>query len=149
MKTIRGQILVSRTDDDPSPPPAPPYVRPKRPRVHVQNVPVYAGITPASVTTCGRRAGTHGDVLNVHTGAFLNPHTFFSTFSSVPQHTKNTHTHQTHITTTTNTTITTTHTTQHNTQQQREKEDRERRQEKTRQRDRETERQRHTEDKRR
>ena len=51
--------------------------------------PVCAGTTPASVTTCGR-AGTHGDVLNVHTGVF-----------SVPHHTTRTHhdhndTHTTH-----------------------------------------------------
>ena len=36
-------------------------------RVHIHNVPVCTGTTPASVTTCGRGAGTHGDVLNVHT----------------------------------------------------------------------------------
>ena len=28
-----------------------------------------------STHTCARGAGTHGDVLNVHTEAFLNPHT--------------------------------------------------------------------------
>ena len=39
-----------------------------------QNVPVFTGTTPAGVTlprkgnTCGRGAGTHGDVSNVHTG---------------------------------------------------------------------------------
>ena len=40
------------------------------PRVYIQNVPVCTGTTPASVTTRGRGAGTHGDVLNVQTEAF-------------------------------------------------------------------------------
>ena len=70
----------------------------KRPSAHVEK-------------TCARGAGTHGYVLHVHTEAFLNPHTGFSTFFSVPQHKHtHTHTHQTHTTTTT----THTHTTQHN-----------------------------------
>ena len=33
-----------------------------------QYVPVCTGTTPASGNTCGRGAGTHGDVSNVHTG---------------------------------------------------------------------------------
>ena len=37
-------------------------------RVYIQNVPVCAGTTPACGNTCGRGAGTHGDVFNVHTG---------------------------------------------------------------------------------
>ena len=49
------------------------YVQ-KRLRVYVQNVPVCTGTTPACVTTCGRGAGTHGDVLNLH-GGFLDGHT--------------------------------------------------------------------------
>ena len=44
-------------------------------RVHIQTVPVYAGTTRTRVPTCARGAGTHGDVLNVHTEAFKNPHT--------------------------------------------------------------------------
>ena len=39
-------------------------------RVHTQNVSMCAGTTPACGNTCGRGAGSHGDVLNVHTGAF-------------------------------------------------------------------------------
>ena len=39
-------------------------------RVYVQNVSVCAGTTPACVTTCGLGAGTHGDVLNLHTEVF-------------------------------------------------------------------------------
>ena len=95
MITIRGQILVSRTDDDPSLP----CVHSKRPRVCVQTVSVCTGTARTCRNTCARGAGRHGDVLNVHTEAFLNPHTH-----------KHTHTHQTHTTTTT------THTKQHNTQ---------------------------------
>ena len=47
--TLRGQILVSSTDDATLPPP--PCARPKRPRIFV-----------------------HGDVLNVHTVVFSVPH---------------------------------------------------------------------------
>ena len=42
----------------------------ENPRVYTQNVPVHAGNTRTCVSTCTRRAGTHGDVLNVHTGTF-------------------------------------------------------------------------------
>ena len=42
------------------------YVQ-KRLRVYVQNVPVCTGTTRTCVTTCGRGAGTYGDVLNLHT----------------------------------------------------------------------------------
>ena len=42
----------------------------KRPRVYIQNVPVCTGTTRTCVSTCARGAGTHGDVLNVHTGTF-------------------------------------------------------------------------------
>ena len=45
------------------------YVQ-KRLRVYVQNVPVCTGTTLACVTTCGRGADTHGDVLNLHTEVF-------------------------------------------------------------------------------
>ena len=94
--TLRGQILVSRTDADP----LPLCVDSKRPRVYVQNVPVCTGTTRACFNTCARGAGIHGDVLNVHTEAFLKPNT--GSFS-VPQHTHkhthkhtNTHTHTKH-----------------------------------------------------
>ena len=39
----------------------------KRLHVYILNVSVCTGTTPACVTTCARGAGTHGDVLNVHT----------------------------------------------------------------------------------
>ena len=87
--TPRGQILVSRTDDATL-------------RVLcccggcccVECVSLWSwcgtlkthvctGTTPACGNTCGRGAGTHGDVLNVHTGVF-----------SVPHHTTRTHTTQ-------------------------------------------------------
>ena len=48
------------------------HIRTPSPRVHVQNAPVCTGTTPASVTTCGRGAGTHGVVLNVHTRGVLS-----------------------------------------------------------------------------
>ena len=44
--------------------------RRKNLRVQIQNVPVCTGTTPACVKTCGRGAGTHGDVLNLHTEVF-------------------------------------------------------------------------------
>ena len=40
----------------------------KNPRVHVQNVPVCTGTTRIHVSTCARGAGTHGDVVDGHTG---------------------------------------------------------------------------------
>ena len=47
----------------------------KRLRVCIQNVPVYAGTTRTCVSTCARGAGTHGDVLNLHTEGVLYIHT--------------------------------------------------------------------------
>ena len=35
-----------------------------------KNVPVCTGTTRTCVSACARGAGTHGDVLNVHTGTF-------------------------------------------------------------------------------
>ena len=60
--TPRGQILVSRTGDDP-PLLSLPCVHPKRP-------PCVPATTPTCVYTRGRVAGTHGDVLDVHTDVF-------------------------------------------------------------------------------
>ena len=40
-----------------------------------KNVPVYAGNTRTCFSTCGRGAGTHGDVLNLHTESVLSLHT--------------------------------------------------------------------------
>ena len=108
--TIRGQILVSSTDDDP---PVHPCVESKRPRVYIQNVPVCTGTTRTCVTTCGRGAGIHGDVLNAHTEGVLYIHTrFFRVFSACRNTHKHTprpqrHTHTPHNTTTLN--ITTSH----------------------------------------
>ena len=45
----------------------PPCVHSKRP--------VYAGNTRTCFSTCARGAGTHGDVLNVHTESVLSLHT--------------------------------------------------------------------------
>ena len=47
----------------------------ENPRVYIQNVSVCSGTTPACGNTCGRGAGAHGDVLNVHTVSVLNVHT--------------------------------------------------------------------------
>ena len=47
----------------------------KRLRVCIQHVPVYAGTTRTCVSTCARGAGTHGDVLNLHTEGVLYKHT--------------------------------------------------------------------------
>ena len=41
--------------------------RRKNLRVQIQNVPVCTGTTRTCVTTCGRGAGTQGNVLNLHT----------------------------------------------------------------------------------
>ena len=79
--------------------PAPQCVHWKRPRVYVQNVPICTGTTRTCWNTCARGARTHGDVLNVHTGTFLNPHTDFSTFvqrAATHTHKPNTHDHQQH-----------------------------------------------------
>ena len=44
--------------------------RRKNLRELIQNVPVCTGTTRTCVSTCGRGAGTHGDVLNLHTEVF-------------------------------------------------------------------------------
>ena len=63
------------------------------------------------ISTCARGVGIHGDVLNAHTEAFLNPHTGFFTFFQRAA----THTHkQTPRPTTTHTTQH--HNTQHHTE---------------------------------
>ena len=98
MITLRGHILVSRTDDD-----TPSHSS----RVYVQNVPVCTGITRTCVSTCGRGAGIHGDVLNVHTEACC---IYTRGVFSVPHHT-------THTTTTITATITATHNNDNDTQQ--------------------------------
>ena len=69
MITLCGQILVSTTDDDLPPPPRRVSTQ-KRARVYVENVPVCTSTTRTCVTTCGRGAGTHGDVLNLHMEVF-------------------------------------------------------------------------------
>ena len=101
--TIRGQILVSSTDDDPLPSVCV-WIQ-NGLRVSIQNVPVCTGSTRTCFNTCARGAGIHGDVLNVHTVTSLNPHTGFSTFFSACRNThkhthEHTHTHQTHHQTT-------------------------------------------------
>ena len=67
---LRDQVFFSLSSSSPSLSLTSPYVDSKRARVYVQNVPVHAGNTHTHVETCARGAGTHGDVLNVHTGTF-------------------------------------------------------------------------------
>ena len=55
-----------------------PCVDTKRLHVYIRNVPMYAGNTHTCFSTCVRGAGIHGDVLNLHTEAFLNLHTGWS-----------------------------------------------------------------------
>ena len=113
--TLRGQIWASRANDNPLSPPS--RVHSKGLRVYVQKTsPCVPAPRRTCVSTCARGAGTHGDVLNLHTGVFSVPHTHHT-------HTPHTQAH-----------TTTKHTTNTRTQRQRktEKEDRER-EEKTRQ----------------
>ena len=129
MITLRGQILVSRIGDDPPPLP-PPCVHPKRfPCLRSKRFRVYwhqAHMFP----TCGLGAGTHGDVLNLHTESVLNVCTvFFFTFFHRAA------THQTHTTTTNDTTTTTTpppqrHTPHNTTRRQKQRETEKERQDK-------------------
>ena len=86
------------------------------PRLYIQNVPVCTGTTRTCVSTCARDAGTHGDVLNVHTGAFwMDSQRFFS----APHHSR----HTAHIPHTKHNTNATSH---GDGQRESEKEDRER-----------------------
>ena len=108
--TIRGQMLVSRTDDDSLPPCV--WIQ-ERHRVYVQNVPVCTGTTRTCFNTRARGAGIHRDVECTHGDVFEPTHGFFSTFfqrAAAHKHTPNTQRPPN------NTTTTTTHTTQHNTQ---------------------------------
>ena len=114
--TIRGRILVSRIGDDPPPPPCTrskrfPCLRSKRFRVYWHQAHMFP--------TCGLGAGTHGDVLNLHTESVLNVCTVFFHVFSPCRNTPNTHhdhqQHHDHNDTTTTTTHTNTqqHTTTH------------------------------------
>ena len=60
----RGAVAVWCLDSKP------PCVHSKRARVYVRNFSVCTGTTRTCVSTCARFAGTHGNVLNVHTGTF-------------------------------------------------------------------------------
>ena len=103
----------------------PPCVHPGRARVCIQKFSVCTSTTRTCSHTNARRARTHGDVLNVHTGACRNPHTSFTTFF---QRAATHHTNHVHQTTTNNTHNTTQHHTETETERQRE--DKERRQRK-------------------
>ena len=119
MITVRGQILVGRTDDDhllhvfgfkTSP-----CVRSKGPRVYRHHAHMLKHMCAWCWHTRGRFECTHGDV-------FESTYGFFQVFQRAATHshtnteTHTPNTHQTHTTITNNTTTITTHTTQHNTQ---------------------------------
>ena len=128
MITLGGQILVSRIGDDPplrprvSIPKRFPCLRSKRFRVYWHQAHMFP--------TCGLGAGTHGDVLNLHTESVLNVCTvfFFTFFHRAATHT-NTHTHQ-HTHHDHNDTTTTQH--QHGDRNRERKRDKTRRQDKRR-----------------
>ena len=122
--TPRGQILVSRTDDNPLPAPCvrskrPPCLDSKRHRVYRHHAHMLKSMCPAYT---GRFECTHGGVLSLHTGVFSvpttrhTPHTHNNTQPHTATHTTHKHT-QTH---------TNTHNTQRHTPHHTEKEDRER-----------------------
>ena len=73
----------------------------KRLRVYVQNLPDCTGTTRTCVETCARGAGTHGDVLNVHTEfrsvSHINTHTL--THTTQQNTTQHNTTHYDHNTT--------------------------------------------------
>ena len=62
------------------------------PHVYIQNVSVCTCTTLASVTTCGR-AGTHGDVLNLHTGVFQGVTAHSHTHNDIHTRHNNNHHH--------------------------------------------------------
>ena len=109
MITVRGQILVSRTDDDPLPPvcgfQTSPCVRSKRPRVYRHHAYMFQHMCAWRRHTWGRLECTHGDV-------FEPTHGFFHIFSACRNTHKHTHTH-THTHEHTHTTKHTTTTKQH------------------------------------
>ena len=111
--TVRGQILVSKTGDDTLFPvcmhntpsvctfKTSPCVDSKRHRVYRHHAHMLKHMCAWCRYTRRRLEPTHGDVLNVHTEAFLNPHTGFSTiFQRAATHTNTHHDHNdTHHTT--------------------------------------------------
>ena len=133
--TLRGQILVSRTDNDTLPPL----------RVSIQNVPVWTFKTSPCVRAPRAHVSTHVRVVPAYPTTFgmytrrffLRPTTGFSTlFQRAATHT-NTHTHTKHTPRPPTTPRPQRHTTQHNTQHHaetdRESETEKERQDKTRQ----------------
>ena len=119
--TIRGQILVSRTNDDPCVfTKRPPCVNAKRPRVYRHHAHMLKHMCAWCRHTRGRFECTHG-------GHFVHTHTVFSTFFQRAATHTNTHTH------TRTKHSTQHHSTQHHTETETER-DRERETEKTRQR---------------
>ena len=103
--------MVSRTDGDPPPlsllsPLSPVCPSKKPPCVDSKTSPCVPAPRPACGNTCARGAGTHGDVLNLHTEVF------FCVPSRATHNITHTTQHNTHNNNTTQ------HTTQHNTHNQ-------------------------------
>ena len=128
MITIRGQILVSRTDDDPLLPRvyvqrSPPFVDSKRPRVYRHHAHMLKHVCAWCRHTRGRFECTHG-------GVFESTHgLFFHVFSACRNTHKHAHTQTQH------------HNTQHHTETETERDsDRQRRREGEKERRREGER---------
>ena len=65
--TLRGPFMVIRKL---TMTPCHPCVDSKRPRVYRHHAHMFQHVHTETLTTCGRGAGTHGDVLNLHTEAF-------------------------------------------------------------------------------
>ena len=92
VRTLRGQILTSRTGDDP----CTPCVHSKRTRVHVQSVPVCRFKTCPRMLASRAHVFQHVRVVPVHTRTIW---TDIQGFFSVPHHTRHTaHTHTTDTT---------------------------------------------------
>ena len=102
----RGQILVSRPDDDHpcADSKSLPCVDSKTSpcmlatRAHAFQHVRAAGNTRTCFSACARLAGIHGDVLNLHTEAFNSLHTGFSACNTTPHHTTPHHTTPHHTT---------------------------------------------------
>ena len=124
MITECGQILVSRTDDDPLLPAVCPFktcpgVRSERPRVYRHHADMCFNMCAWCRYKLGRFERAHGHVLSGHTGVFTVPHNTHHT----THHTAHTPQHKTQH----NTTTRPPHHTEIERQRQREKSRRQRR----------------------
>ena len=146
MITVRGQILVTRTDDDPLLPVCPfktsPCVRSKRPRVYRHHAHILKLMCAWCRHTRGRFECTHG-------GVFESTHGFFSKFFQRAATHTHTHTQTPHTPTTPRPQRHTPHNTTHNITRRPRERQRERQRKKTEKEDRERETEKEGQDKRR